>query len=643
MSNVLGGKGTAYLGTNANQPPNWSFNDRAPTIYDTQNVSIGDLWLDQTNNSAFVLVSLQGNSTSKGPLATWVPWAGSGAVGILTLTGNDGIHVPGDVIATVNVVGAGPYEFAGDISTHTLKLSDNGTVARSFVTGSGTAIPSAGAINLTGTGGTTITGTGSTVTINSAIGATSFITSPATGTAMPTGAGVLTFAGSGSTTVSASGSTVTINSTGGGGTGILTVSGNSGGAVGPDGSNNINIVGDTTTVNIKGNALTNTLTASTTGAVATSFVTNPATGIAVPTAGQLTFQGGGSTTVSTSGSTVTINSTGGATSGTIVTKFTTSGTWTKNPNTQLVEIIMIGAGGGGGSGSRGSTNGTSNASCGGAGGVPTGGVYTQMPGLYWGASTTVTIGAGGVGGVGVLTDDTAGNPGGSGGLPSVGSIIAVSPGHGTSGGAGGQLTGNTFSISSYTGFSNFFNGSGLGVSGGGSYGSAPSLLPQALSTGAGSSSAGTGRDGVGISYLLAAGTGGGGGGSLAPTGSGTNNGGNGGVIRSAYNCEALYPGNGSLVLNGGTAGSSPGANGGNGIDADLTVGYMSGGSGGGGGAGVTLSANRPGSGGNGGYPGGGGGGGAGGIDGSIYASGAGGNGADSLILIIEHLGTFNVV
>lgn len=48
---------------------------------------------------------------------------------------------------------------------------------------------------------------------------------------------------------------------GGGGT-ILTLTGNSGGAVSPDGFGNINVVGDATTINIAGNPGTSTLTAS---------------------------------------------------------------------------------------------------------------------------------------------------------------------------------------------------------------------------------------------------------------------------------------------------------------------------------------------------------------------------------------------
>lgn len=52
-----------------------------------------------------------------------------------------------------------------------------------------------------------------------------------------------------------------LTDTGGGGTGILTITGNSGGAVGPDMSNNINILGGGA-ITVTGNSLTNTLTIS---------------------------------------------------------------------------------------------------------------------------------------------------------------------------------------------------------------------------------------------------------------------------------------------------------------------------------------------------------------------------------------------
>jgi len=84
-----------------------------------------------------------------------------------------------------------------------------------------------------------------------------------------------------------------------------TITGNSGGAVGPDVSNNINFVGDGTTINIVGNPATFTLTAS----VIANYIlqVNADTGSATPTAGILTLAGGNNIGTSATGSTVTVN------------------------------------------------------------------------------------------------------------------------------------------------------------------------------------------------------------------------------------------------------------------------------------------------------------------------------------------------
>lgn len=120
MSNRLGGlQGTAYLGTNANQPPNYTFATRDPNQNDI-NASLGDLWLNQANEALWVLVSLAGNSTSKGSLATWVKLESGGV---------------------------GPTS--------------------SFPTDAGIAIPAAGVLNVLGGQGITTTGSGNTVTVAS--------------------------------------------------------------------------------------------------------------------------------------------------------------------------------------------------------------------------------------------------------------------------------------------------------------------------------------------------------------------------------------------------------------------------------------------------------------------------------------------
>ena len=88
------------------------------------------------------------------------------------------------------------------------------------------------------------------------------------------------------------------------GTGLVsTLTGNSGGAVSPL-AGNINVVG-TGVITVVGNPGTHTLTVTPSGAVASSFVTNPATGTATPAAGVLTFAGSAGLVPSAAGSTVT--------------------------------------------------------------------------------------------------------------------------------------------------------------------------------------------------------------------------------------------------------------------------------------------------------------------------------------------------
>lgn len=111
----------------------------------------------------------------------------------------------------------------------------------------------------------------------------------------------------------------TINVTGNPGTNTLTIStvgtgvintltGNSGGAISPT-AGNINIVG-TGVISVVGNSGTSTLTVTPSGSIASSFITNPATGTATPVAGVLTFAGGNNITQTAAGSTVTTQLTG---------------------------------------------------------------------------------------------------------------------------------------------------------------------------------------------------------------------------------------------------------------------------------------------------------------------------------------------
>lgn len=131
MSNRLGGKqGTAYTGTNANQPPNWTFSDRDPNQYDTQNVSLGDMWLNQNNEQIWVLVSLAGDMASKGALANWTKLDSTVSPGTLdTLTGDSGGAINPDGLANINIVsGIVGLTFDGNAGTNTITLNSAGGI-----------------------------------------------------------------------------------------------------------------------------------------------------------------------------------------------------------------------------------------------------------------------------------------------------------------------------------------------------------------------------------------------------------------------------------------------------------------------------------------------------------------------------------
>lgn len=254
----------SYVGVVPVSPPNFIMDDRAPTINDSKNFYIGDLWLDTSTqpplaSDLWMLVSLAGN------VATWVNF---GAGNVESLTGNSGGPVFPDGADNINVIGDGTtVNVVGNPGTNTLTISAVGTGLVSSLTGNsgGAVFPLAGNINTVGDGTTiTIVGNPGTHTL----------------TASTVGTGVMS-----------------------------SLTGDSGGPVFPL-AGNTNIFGTASVITVTGNPGTHTLTINAGSAIATSYITSPATGTAVPAAGVLTFAGTGGTTVSAAGSTVTINSSG---------------------------------------------------------------------------------------------------------------------------------------------------------------------------------------------------------------------------------------------------------------------------------------------------------------------------------------------
>lgn len=172
MSNRLGGKqGTAYTGTNANQPPNITFHERDPDQNNNSNVAVGDLWLNTVAKTLWYLASLAGNPTSRGSLASWIQVNSGSSTVVDSLTGNSGGAVGPDVNGNINVLGdTTTINIVGNPGTNTLTASAGATIATTFAGDTGTATPAANTINFnaTPTAGSSVSfsASGSTVALN---------------------------------------------------------------------------------------------------------------------------------------------------------------------------------------------------------------------------------------------------------------------------------------------------------------------------------------------------------------------------------------------------------------------------------------------------------------------------------------------
>ncbi len=137
----------SYMGVIPTSPPNFIIENRAPTINDSKNFYIGDIWLNNINAPTppdtadiWMLVALVGNQ------ATWVNF---GAGDLESLSGNIGTNpVFPDVSGNINVFGDGTTVNVSGDGINTLTVSTGGTVATSYVTDAGTAIPATGILEI---------------------------------------------------------------------------------------------------------------------------------------------------------------------------------------------------------------------------------------------------------------------------------------------------------------------------------------------------------------------------------------------------------------------------------------------------------------------------------------------------------------
>lgn len=98
---LSGGAALQYQGTNAGNPPNVYYINRAPTINDYKNFVLGDLWVNKDTSSIYALVNITRNMTTLKQEATWKNLGNGGTA--LTFNADMGSAIP--TANQINVVG----------------------------------------------------------------------------------------------------------------------------------------------------------------------------------------------------------------------------------------------------------------------------------------------------------------------------------------------------------------------------------------------------------------------------------------------------------------------------------------------------------------------------------------------------------
>jgi len=319
----------SYTGVIPVSPINFVIDDRPPTVNDSKNFYIGDIWLNSTPTppgagDIWMLTSLDGNS------ATWVNFGGS--IGSLTFRADDGsTAVPAGGI--IQMLSADPH-LATTAAGNSVFFDIGPAIAAQYTADVGVATPALSNLNVLGSTNIDTTGAGDTITINLApdviiqndlrvtnnftvdtfgtgvlvsdnAGAVSSINgtdgqviigstagSPAWAS-LTAGAGISITPGSNSITIAATG----------GGSFVSTLTGDAGGAVSPL-AGNIDILGSAL-VTVTGTPAMNQLEITLSGSVPSQFATNAGTAVSV--LGVLNILGSNGITTSGAGNTVTIN------------------------------------------------------------------------------------------------------------------------------------------------------------------------------------------------------------------------------------------------------------------------------------------------------------------------------------------------
>ena len=190
----------SYEGVASSTPPNLVQIGRTPTSNDNKNFKIGDIWLDTSTDSSYMLVNLDSG------VATWTAMATTTA-GSTTFTTDSGDAIVAGT--TINILGGDLINTSGAGADVTINI-DRGTDGQLMLGASGAAAQWA---NLTSTGGTVvITEAANSLNIE-ASGSVTLQFDADVGIATPT-AGVITLTGGSNITTTAVGNDISFDVSG---------------------------------------------------------------------------------------------------------------------------------------------------------------------------------------------------------------------------------------------------------------------------------------------------------------------------------------------------------------------------------------------------------------------------------------------
>jgi hypothetical protein len=109
------GQPLGYLGIKESNPPNLHIIPRSPTSQDHRSFDIGDIWINEVNDTAYLLVN------KNGPIATWIQFGQASNI-FDSIAADSGFANP-DINGVITITAENGLETIGTLNTLTLQFT----------------------------------------------------------------------------------------------------------------------------------------------------------------------------------------------------------------------------------------------------------------------------------------------------------------------------------------------------------------------------------------------------------------------------------------------------------------------------------------------------------------------------------------